>query len=68
MEQSKDFHCDICGHHFNPYENFVIAYEPKSYLCESCFFDNALKQLNAFPYQMNHEATGYKLKLGWRNR
>lgn len=61
--------CKNCGHEFAPFEHFVklelrfddvLGCGKLEHLCKNCFFDYALKKLNAKSVQMDY--TGRQIK------
>ena len=48
--------CNLCSYQFEPFEHFVVGNDNKECMCENCFFDLALLNLNCKSVQM--DATG----------
>ena len=54
--------CKCCNYEFERFEYFVVGHKDNGeevFMCESCFFDFALKKLNCKSVKMDYNRTNY---------
>lgn len=54
--------CEFCNHKFEPFTYFVVGHEDDGeevLMCETCFFDLALRKLNCKSVKMNYKGDNY---------